>query len=225
MMGVLEELGLYPSEIIGLIEICSVARQWNLETNVGVRVAMSLGDALNLIYRSGVDLSTVEMVKRGEGEGNSLRDYTVVDFVNSSFESAILSGAALKVIGSNQGLTSNPLLRAYLDSRGVQAHYFFSGAFCQAYPGHFDLADAVVIQIVGCKDWQLWPTLPPGDVRRSTRRWCFEDGHELLQIHAGECLTMPAYTPHIVSSNFIPSAHLALAIRGAGSGHLASENN
>lgn len=131
-----------------------------------------------------------------------------------ALENALMGGATLMVTdiaawGEELNAAACPR-----DAYCLEVNLFVSGPLCQAYPAHFDLLDAVIVQLVGSKGWQLWSTLAEDTRRRATKEIAQLDPPTKSAIlNPGDVLLMPSHTPHLVSSTFVPSVHVAVAVR------------
>lgn len=215
-MNLLTSLGVDWRRIESLSAAVEDADSFLLGQTVPIERNLTLSDVCQSVAAADPPRESLEMTTRDRrvvAQPEYLPDHpNQID--PTMLERTVMAGATLMITNSMTWVAQlNPA--AEIDgSTRLEVNLFLSGPLTQAYPAHFDLLDAAIIQLVGSKGWQLWPTLATESPLREAREpSLFGEPDSSVLLRSGDVLLMPAYTPHLVASTFEPSVHVAIATR------------
>ncbi|WP_433673897.1 JmjC domain-containing protein [Microbacterium gorillae] len=214
-MSFFAHLGIDPEEVVRLAARLDHSRTFDVDQHISTSETLTLAQVCEAVSSANPPRENLELTTR-DRQLVPQDEYLPVEAGRidpGTLERAVSAGATMMI--TNVAQWSDELNRFPMSrDASFEVNLFLSGPLCQAYPAHFDLLDAVIIQIVGSKGWQLWNTLEGGAVDTSTFRTDqFGPPTTSTLLASGDVLLMPARTPHLVASTFSPSVHLAVAMR------------
>lgn len=150
--------------------------------------------------------------------GNKVVQNATLSILNKSFIQDYLAHGAALVLEAIECLEPDiNAMCAAIDAAHnhvlSNAVVFFSQQGGEAYRGHFDTDDALVIQLAGQKKWRLYERVPPRQVEQGNL-----SAQQLgpvrteLVLNPGDALFVRSCTPHLVQTTGPYSLHMTFDI-------------